>query len=86
MQKGREGASERAIFGRAFWLELSVYAALVFGYLLLVLRTLDRPLADLFTRNRPGYAVAALVLMLAQGVLLEWLTSVLLRFFRRRRT
>lgn len=55
------------------------------GYVFLVLRLLDRPLAELFRRERSAYAAAALLLILAQGVALEALTGLLLRFFRRRR-
>ncbi len=73
------------IFGAAFWLEFAVYGFLVAGYLLLVLRLLDRPLAELFRRERNAYAAAALLLMLAQGVALEALTGFLVRVFRRRR-
>ena len=73
------------IFGRAFWQELAVYALLVAGYVLLVLRLLDRPLAELFRRERGAYAAAALLLILVQGVALEALTGILLRFFRRGR-
>ena len=68
-----------------FWLELVVYAALIVGYLFLVLRTLDRPLARMFERHRVEYAVVALVLILLQGAALEILTKVLVGLFSRRR-
>jgi len=70
--------------GSTFWLELVVYAALIIGYLLLVLKTLDRPLARLFEEHRFEYAVAALLLILLQGVVLELLTKVLVGLFRKR--
>lgn len=68
-----------------FWLELVVYAALIVGYLYLVLRTLDRPLARMFENHRGEYAVVALVLILLQGAALEILTKVLVGLFSRRR-
>ena len=68
-----------------FWLELVVYAALIVGYLYLVLQTLDRPLARMFENHRAEYAVVALVLILLQGAALEILTKVLVGLFSRRR-
>jgi uncharacterized membrane protein YqhA len=70
--------------GASFWLELAVYAALIVGYLLLVLKTLDRPLAGLYEQHRVEYAVAALMLILLQGIALELLTKILVGFFGRR--
>jgi hypothetical protein len=70
--------------GASFWLELVVYAALIVGYLLLVLKTLDRPLARLYELHRVEYAVAALLLILLQGIALELLTKILVGFFGRR--
>src|SRR5579859_1437772 len=81
----RSSTRKKPIFGAAFWEELAVYAVLVGGYLLVVLRGLDVPLAGLFRQRRVLYAFAALALMLAQGVALEMLTGFLLRFFRRGR-
>ena len=78
-------AREKPIFGAAFWQELAVYAVLVGAYLLLVLRGLDAPLAELFQSRRTLYAVLALALILIQGVVLEALTGFLLRLFRRSR-
>ena len=72
------------LFGRAFWEELAVYGVLVGAYLLLVLKALDRPLAALFHTHRLLYAVAALLLILFQGIALDLLTTLLVRVFRRR--
>lgn len=68
-----------------FWLELVVYAGLIVGYLLLVLKTLDRPLARMFVQHRFGYALVALALILLQGAVLEILTKVLVGLFSKRR-
>ncbi len=83
-----EGANRRrppGFLDLAFWKELGVYAVLVTLYVILVLRALDVPLARLFLRDRAVYAAAAILLILLQGVGLEWLTTALLRLFRRRR-
>lgn len=76
--------SEFEIQGSSFWLELVVYAALMVGYLLLVLKTLDAPLARMYAEHRVEYAVAALMLILLQGIVLELLTKVLVGLFGRR--
>ena len=59
-------------------IELSVYGILVTVYALLVLRWLSEPLQALFHGNLTLYAVVGLALIVAQGVLLERLTSFLL--------
>lgn len=63
---------------RNFAIEVLVYAALVLGYFLLVLRFLGQPLARLFSNNLVIYAIAALVLIVAQGVVLEAVTSFIM--------
>lgn len=61
-------------------IELLVYSGLVVGYFFLVLHLLGDWLAALFKQSRPFYAVVALVLIVGQGMVLELLTSVLLRW------
>lgn len=63
---------------RNFAIEVLVYAALVLGYFLLVLQFLGQPLARLFSDNLVLYAVVALVLIVAQGVVLEAVTSFIM--------
>ncbi len=63
---------------RNFVIEMLVYAALVIGYFLLVLRLLGDPLARLFSQNLALYAVVSLLLIVAQGVLLEAITSLIM--------
>ena len=72
-----EGDAVRRLFG-SFVLELSIYAALVVGYFFLVLRLLGDPLKSLFTENLTIYAFVALALIVAQGVLLEGVTSFIM--------
>ncbi|MFQ6057713.1 MAG: hypothetical protein ACE5MB_02380 [Anaerolineae bacterium] len=64
---------------RNFVIELIVYGGLVTGYFWVVLRFLGQPLAGLFKGNLPVYAVAALVLIVVQGVVLEFVTSFLIK-------
>ncbi len=78
----KSGDSERLDASRV-WLELAVYSALIVGYLFLVLKTLDRPLAAMFEHHRVTYAFTAILLILLQGVVLELLTKVLVGLFRR---
>ena len=63
-----------------FAIEMLIYAALVIGYFLLVLRLLGRPLESLFSRNLVVYAIIGLVLIVAQAVLLESVTSFIMRW------
>ncbi len=63
---------------RNFIIEMLMYAALVVGYFLLVLRFLDDPLEWLFSNNLILYALVALVLIVVQAVLLEAVTSLII--------
>ncbi len=62
---------------RNFLIELAVYSLLVVGYFLLVLTLLAEPLQRLFGGDLPVYATVALILIVAQAVALEWITSLL---------
>jgi len=64
---------------RNFVVELIVYSGLVTIYYLLVLRFLSSLLKLLFDQHLSVYAPVALVLIVAQGVLLERLTALLLK-------
>ena len=63
---------------RNFVIELVIYAVLVTVYYFIALRFLSAPLSALFDRSLQGYAVIGLLLIVAQGMLLERLTSYLL--------
>lgn len=76
MDKGRLRAIRNLI------VELVVYGALVTLYALSVLQLLADPLADLYEHNMPVYAWVALALIVAQGVVLEEVTSFLLNRLR----
>ncbi|HSR29127.1 MAG TPA: hypothetical protein VLY63_01085 [Anaerolineae bacterium] len=60
---------------RNFAIEMVVYSALVFGYFYVVLRLLDEPLERLFSSNLVVYAIVGLVLIVAQAVVLDFVTS-----------
>lgn len=62
--------------------ELIVYSILIMGYFLLVLRYLDDWLVALFDTRLVVYAFVGLGLILAQGVLLDIITTLLLRYLR----
>jgi len=81
-----EEAAPRAGSFQVLAIEIVVYSGLVAAYLILVLRSLRSPLLELAEHHRVLYGVAAILLMLGQGVLLEFLTSLLVgRFHRARR-
>jgi hypothetical protein len=67
---------------RSLIIELIVYAVLLVGYFLLVLRFLAAPLARLFSDNLTLYGIASLALIVTQGVTLEALTSWLMRVLK----
>jgi hypothetical protein len=66
-------------------IELAIYAVLVSGYLILVLRFLTDWLQELFTKQPEVYAYVSILLMIGQAVGLERLTSGLVHLRRRQR-
>lgn len=69
---------------RAFLIELAVYALLVIGYFFLVLHLLGDWLYRLEIHHRYAYAGVALLLIIGQAVVLENVTTLLLRIIRGR--
>ena len=67
---------------RNLMIELVVYGALLVLYFFLVLQYLGDFLANLHIDQSIVYAVLCLALIVAQGVLLEAVTSFLLRMLR----
>jgi hypothetical protein len=82
MQNGGDKSAPESLSVLSFIFELAVYAGLVTGYFFLVLHFLGGALKDLFLTNKFTYAVVALALIVGQGVLLQTLTTYLLRFFQ----
>jgi hypothetical protein len=69
---------------RAFLIELAIYIVFVTVYFFLVLHFLANWLQDLHLHHVKLYALMAIVLIIGQAVLLETITTWLLRFLRRR--
>jgi hypothetical protein len=69
---------------RAFLIELVVYAFLVVGYFFLVLHFLGEGLHQLEIHHRYTYAGVAVLLIIGQAVVLESVTTSLLRLIRGR--
>jgi hypothetical protein len=69
---------------RAFLIELAIYALLVIGYFFLVLHFLGEGLYQLEARHRYTYAGVAILLMIGQAVVLQNVTTLLLRLIRGR--
>ena len=65
-----------------FAIELVVYGILVLGYFLLVLRYLNSILTELYENNMIVYAFLGLGLVVAQGVVLEYVTSFIITKLR----
>ena len=63
-----------------FLLEAIVYSLLLVVYFLTVLRYLGQPLNELFHLSPIFYAGATLLLIVAQAVVLESITSLLLKW------
>lgn len=81
-RKSAVQAHQRRVLLRNFLIEVVVYGLLVVVYFLVALRWLAEPLNGLFHDRRVTYAVLSLALILAQGVVLEYLTSFLLEQLR----
>ncbi len=69
---------------RAFLIELVIYALLVVGYFFLVLHFLGGWLQQLEVHHRNTYGGVAILLIIGQAVVLENVTTLLLRLIRGR--
>jgi hypothetical protein len=69
---------------KSFVVELLVYSVLVIGYYFFVLHFLADWIARLFHGDRRLYAVAALALIVCQGIVLELVTAALFALIRPR--
>ena len=67
---------------RAFLVELAIYGVFVTGYFFLVLHYLSGWLQDLHLYHVKLYALMTIVLIIGQAVLLESVTTWLLRLLR----
>ena len=69
---------------RAFAIELAIYALLVVAYFFLVLNLLGEWLYQLESQHRYIYAGVAILLIIGQAVVLESVTTFLIRLLRGR--
>ena len=70
---------------RLFWnllLEIVIYSILILGYYLLVLRYLDAWLVKMFETNLVTYALVGLGLIFTQAVILDFITSYLMKYIK----
>jgi hypothetical protein len=67
---------------RAFALELLIYGALVTGYFFAVLHYLGHWLVEMATHHIRVYAVLCILLIIGQAVVLEAVTTGLMRLLR----
>lgn len=77
--KGKKEASHTL---RAMAIELPIYAVLVVAYFFLVLHFLADWLNNLNREHKLLYAVVSIALIIGQAVVLESVTTLLLRLFR----
>jgi hypothetical protein len=82
MARGTPTKKEKVNTLRAFLIELAVYAVFVTAYFFLVLHYLSGWLQDLHLNHVRLYAVMAIVLIIGQAVVLESVTTALLRLLR----
>jgi len=73
---------EPKILLRNLLIEITIYGALIFGYYFLVLRWLDDWLFSIFNSNLVTYAFTGLGLIVAQAVLLNFITSFLMKYIK----
>lgn len=71
--------SKPSLAARSFLIELLVYAVLVGVYVLFVIGLLNTWLHGLYEHNKTFYAAIALLLIITQGVVLETVTTLLLK-------
>jgi hypothetical protein len=81
----QDGVSAAGTTAGVLAIELAVYSVLVGAYLLLVLRAIRPFLLSAAEHHRVLYGFLAVAIMLGQGVVLEYLTTLLVRRLRRAR-
>jgi uncharacterized membrane protein YvlD (DUF360 family) len=73
---------EPKILLRNLLVEIIIYSILIFGYYLLVLRWLDDWLMEVFSTNLVFYAIAGLGMIFIQAVVLDFVTSYLMKYVK----
>ena len=82
--KAESVKKDTALTLRAFLIELVIYTVLVVVYFFFVLHFIGPSLLQLEVHHRYGYAFLAIALVIGQAILLEALTTFLLRMLRGR--
>lgn len=67
---------------RNLLIEILIYSVLIFGYYLLVLRWLGDWIASIFNNNLYIYAFVGLGLIFVQAVILDLVTSFLMKYIK----
>ena len=62
--------------------EIIIYSVLIFGYYLLVLRWMGDWLNNMFNTNLVYYSLVGLGLIFVQAVLLDFVTSFLMKYIK----
>ena len=70
------------ILFRNLLIEIIIYSILIFGYYLLVLRWLGDWMMSLYDTSLVYYSFAGLGMILIQAVLLDFVTSYLMKYIR----
>lgn len=73
---------EPGVLFRNLLIEIVIYGILIFAYYFLVLRWLADWLLMIFNTNLVYYAVAGLGMIFIQAVLLDFITSYLMKFIK----
>lgn len=71
--------SKPSLAVKSFLIELLVYSVLVGVYVLFVIGLLNTWLHGLYDQHKVAYAAIALLLIIGQGVVLETVTTLLLK-------
>ncbi|MFV1949181.1 MAG: hypothetical protein ACC633_04505 [Anaerolineales bacterium] len=67
---------------RNLLVEITIYSVLIFGYYLLVLRWMGDWLMNMFNTNLVYYSLIGLGLIFIQAVLLDFVTSFLMKYIK----
>ena len=73
---------EPKVLFRNLVVEIIIYGVLIYGYYYLVLRRLADWLMTIFNTNLVYYSLVGLGLILIQAVLLDFVTSYLMKYFK----
>ncbi len=73
---------EPRLLFRNLLVEIIIYSVLIFGYYLLVLRWMGDWLMNMFNTNLVYYSLVGLGLIFVQAVLLDFVTSFLMKYIK----